>query len=326
MKRVLVVLFLVLVASATVFAIGQGENAYPVKNIQFISAGNAGGGADALSRKITSLVQEELGVGFNIVNKGGFSDANGPSLLMKAKPDGYTIGQLLYGSVVSAVWNEVLPGYDIDQLEVFGMVSTEADSFVAGKHSGIKSFEDLIKKAKAAPNTITVADQGAGSRTYMIVRQVEDFYSVNFNNVTYPGSGSMKKAILSKELDVGVNSLGDFSPIIYSGEAIGLVEFSGIKNAKFSQVPVCADLGMPVSMQSGTFFALATPKGTPEEIVEMMAVSFKKAVESKTFIDFTTEIGVTPVSMGRAEVNEYINELQERAFQALKLLKEKGLI
>ncbi len=326
MKRILVVLCLVLIVAGLSFAEGQGEKEYPTKDIQFISAGNAGGGADALSRKICAIAQKDLGEDFYIVNKGGSSDANGPSLLMKAKPDGYTVGQLLYGSVVSAVWNEVLPGYDLDQLEIFGMVSAEADSFVAGKHSGITSFDDLIAKAKAAPNTITVADQGAGSRTYMIVRQVEEMYGVKFNNVSYPGSGNMREAILNKELAVGVNSLGDFAPIIDSGDAIGLVEFSPKKNMKYQDVPVCPDLGMPESMQSGSFFALAVPKGTPEDIITLLADTFKMAVESKEFTDFTTSIGVTPVSMNRADSVAYVKGVQERAFNALQELKDKGLI
>lgn len=245
---------------------------------------------------------------------------------MKAKADGYTIGQLLYGSCVSAVWNKVLPGYDLGELEIFGMVSAEADAFVAGKASGITSFEDLIAKAKAAPNTITVADQGAGSRTYMIVRQVEDHYDIKFNNVSYPGSGNMREAILNKELAVGVNSLGDFSPIIDSGDAIGLVEFSAKTNNKYKSVPVCADLGMPANMESGSFFALAAPKGTPEEIITLLADAFMKSVESDAFIAFTTEIGVTPLSMGRKEVNQYIMNIQDRTFPALESLKAKGLI
>lgn len=326
MRKVLAVLSMVLLCGSIMFAEGQKDDSYPKKDIQFISAGNAGGGADALSRKICSIVQEDLGEDFYIVNKGGSSDANGPSLLMKAKPDGYTVGQLLYGSCVSAVYDEVLPGYNLDDLEIFGMVSAEADSFVAGKHSGITSFEDLIAKAKAAPNTITVADQGAGSRTYMIVRQVEQQYGVKFNNVSYPGSGNMREAILNKELAVGVNSLGDFSPIIDSGDAIGLVEFSPKTNGKYTEVPVCPDLGMPATMQSGSFFALAVPKGTPEEIIELLAASFKKAVDGDAFVDFCNSIGVTPVSMSREEVNAYINGVQERAFTALDELKAKGLI
>ncbi|QEN09640.1 tripartite tricarboxylate transporter substrate binding protein [Oceanispirochaeta crateris] len=326
MRRLLAVLSVVFLTSSIVIAEGQNDKSYPTKDIQFISAGNAGGGADALSRKICSIVQKDLGEDFYIVNKGGSSDANGPSLLMKAKPDGYTVGQLLYGSCVSAVYDEVLPGYDLNDLEIFGMVSAESDSFVAGKHSGITSFEDLIAKAKAAPNTITVADQGAGSRTYMIVRQVEEYYGVKFNNVSYPGSGNMREAILNKELAVGVNSLGDFSPIIDSGDAIGLVEFSSKTNGKYTDVPVCSDLGMPAEMQSGSFFALAVPKGTPEEIIELLATSFKTAVDGDEFVNFCNSIGVTPVSMSREEVNDYINGVQERAFTALDELKAKGLI
>lgn len=325
MKKVLALLS-VLVMGSALFANGQGEATFPKKDIKFISAGNAGGGADALSRKITSIVTENKSWNFYIVNKGGSSDANGPSELMKARADGYTIGQLLYGSCVSAVWQKVLPGYDLNDLRIFGMVSAEADSFVASKTSGITSFEDLIAKAKAAPNTITVADQGAGSRTYMIVRQVQDFYGVEFNNVSYPGSGNMREAILNNELAVGVNSLGDFSPIIDSGDAIGLVEFSAKQNAKYANVPTSGSLGMPDSMQSGSFFALAAPKDTPEEIISEVSSAFATAVQSEKFNAYTKQIGVTPMYLNEADTNAYIKGIQERTFPALDKLKAEGLI
>jgi tripartite-type tricarboxylate transporter receptor subunit TctC len=311
---------------SALFANGETESAYPKKDIKFISAGNAGGGADALSRKITSIVTENKSWNFYVINKGGSSDANGPSELMKTRADGYTVGQLLYGSCVSAVWKKVLPGYDLADLRIFAMVSAEADSFVAGKASGITSFEDLIAKAKAAPNTITVADQGAGSRTYMIVRQVQDFYGVEFNNVSYPGSGNMREAILNKELAVGVNSLGDFSPIIDSGDAIGLVEFSAKQNAKYKNVPTCGALGMPDDMQSGSFFALAVPKDTPDEIVDELSGAFETAIQSDKFVAYTSQIGVTPLYLNEEDTNAYIKGLQDRTFPALESLKSQGLI
>jgi tripartite-type tricarboxylate transporter receptor subunit TctC len=325
MKKIVLFLSILLMGSA-VFANGQTEGTYPKKDIKFISAGNAGGGADGLSRKITSIVTEDKGWNFYIVNKGGSSDANGPSELMKARADGYTIGQLLYGSCVSAVWKKVLPGYDLADLRIFGMVSAEADSFVASKKSGITSFEDLIAKAKANPNTITVADQGAGSRTYMIVRQVQDFYGVEFNNVSYPGSGNMREAILNNELAVGVNSLGDFSSIMDSGDAVGLVEFSAKQNAKYTNVPTSGALGMPDSMQSGSFFALAAPKDTPDEIIDEVSAAFAKAVQSDEFVKYTSQIGVTPMYLNEADTNTYIKNIQDRTFPALDSLKAKGLI
>lgn len=69
MKKLGVLMCLLVVLGSFVFANGQSDAAYPSKDIKFISAGNAGGGADALSRKITSLVQKELDCNFYIVNR-----------------------------------------------------------------------------------------------------------------------------------------------------------------------------------------------------------------------------------------------------------------
>jgi hypothetical protein len=52
----------------------------------------AGGGTDACSRIIATLLKKELGVPVNVVNRTGGSGAVGHTAMATGKPDGYTIG------------------------------------------------------------------------------------------------------------------------------------------------------------------------------------------------------------------------------------------
>ena len=66
-KRVLVLLALLVVASVALFAQGAPE-AYPNKDIEFIVSSGAGGGTDAIARKVSQLAEKDLGAAIYFVN------------------------------------------------------------------------------------------------------------------------------------------------------------------------------------------------------------------------------------------------------------------
>jgi len=87
--------YVVLVAVALLFSFGiTGAIAadYPKRPITMICPWGAGGGTDACSRIISTLLKKELGVPVNVVNRTGGGGAIGHTAMATAKPDGYTIG------------------------------------------------------------------------------------------------------------------------------------------------------------------------------------------------------------------------------------------
>ncbi|NCB27464.1 MAG: tripartite tricarboxylate transporter substrate binding protein, partial [Bacteroidia bacterium] len=149
-KRVLVLLALLVVASVALFAQGAPE-AYPSKDIEFIVSSGAGGGTDAITRKVSQLAEKDLGAAIYFVNKPGADDAVGPNLLMGAKNDGYTIGNLNYGSIINAPFTGLIKGYELSKVRFFALITQEPDALMVGKNSPYKTFDALIAAAKANP-------------------------------------------------------------------------------------------------------------------------------------------------------------------------------
>ena len=86
---------MVAVTLATILTIGlisASAADYPKRPITLICPWGAGGGTDAVSRIIATLLKKELGVPVNVVNRTGGSGAVGHTAMATAKPDGYTIG------------------------------------------------------------------------------------------------------------------------------------------------------------------------------------------------------------------------------------------
>ena len=66
--------------------------AYPDRPITIVVPWGAGGGTDATGRMIGAVLQKELGVPVNVVNRTGGQGVVGHSAIATAKPDGYTLG------------------------------------------------------------------------------------------------------------------------------------------------------------------------------------------------------------------------------------------
>lgn len=309
-------------------ATGCGQTGeYPSKDIQFYISADAGGGTDSITRKVTQLIESQNeNIKFYMVNKPGSNDSVAASLTMDAKPDGYTVCNVNYGSVVTAVYNQVVENYSMDRLKPIAMVTEESDSMVVSKDAPFKTFDEMIEYAKAHPKEVRVGDQGIGSRVYLILNKIEEQYGVEFNKISYVSSAPQREALLSGEVDVVMSSLGDFSSILTSGDAFGIVEFSSERNAAYPDVPTCIELGMDESYLSGSFIFIAAPKDTPDDIIMTLQDAFQKAVESDEFVEWTKSVGVTPHYMPSSELDGFIKNLQEKDFKALDELKEQGIM
>ena len=189
------------------------------------------------------------------------------------------------------------------------------------KHSGINSFEELIEKAKANPGQVRLGVAPKGSGPYLSANQLEKLLDVDFNVITYVGASSAEaEALLSGELDAAISSLGDFSGIIESGDAKGVIELTSVQNMTYTDVPTISSKGY--DLQTGSFIVLAAPKGTPEDAVATLEAAFKSAYDSEEFQSWLAQIGVTPDWLGSDGVNAWVEELQTNTFA---LMDELGL-
>ncbi|SJZ54482.1 Bug family tripartite tricarboxylate transporter substrate binding protein [Consotaella salsifontis] len=298
---------------------------YPTKDVRMVVNAGAGGGTDGIVRKLSSIAEKDLGHTIYIENVEGGASGKGTYQVMTARPDGYTIGNLTYDSVITVPYQKLLPGYEMSKLAWIGRVTLEPDAIVVAADSEYKTLEDLIAAAKENPGEIRVAVQNSGSRTHLDMLRLQDMADVEFNLIAYAGGAApQKEAILNGEVEVAVTSLGDFSNLIEEGDVRGLVEFSGTPNPTYSDVPLAKDQGYDI--QAGSYIILAAPQGTPDDIVNKLADTFHKALDSEEFQKWVSKVGVTPGWLGPDEVGGFVEEQQNKLFTQMDDLKKQGIL
>ncbi len=324
-KRIFTFLSVLLALSSVVFAQGSSEATFPTKDIEVIVNAESGGGTDAINRKIISIIEKQHKGQTLYVTNNGATEANGPYQVMTAKPDGYRIGSMTYGSIVGSVYFNLIPQYDLTKLNIFAMLTQESDAVMVRNDSAIKTWQDLINAAKANPGKVKIGGANAGSRTSLVISQIESVYGIDVNEVQYIGSATQKEALLNGEVDAIITSLGDLNSLIASGQVHGIVEFSMVQNKAYPTVPTIASLGHP-EIQCASFILMCAPKDTPQDVIDTLTAYYKQAAETKEFQDWVVSIGVSPVWKSGAELQEYIASVQTNAFKLLDDMVAKGLL
>ncbi|WP_265519397.1 Bug family tripartite tricarboxylate transporter substrate binding protein [Nitratireductor luteus] len=298
---------------------------YPEKDIRVIVPWGAGGGTDGIVRKLTSIAEKNIGASMYVENIEGGISATGVSQVMNARPDGYTIGALTYDSVVTVPWQGLLPSYKMDKLKLIARVTSEPDAIIVGSDTPYETIDDLIAAAKEAPGTVKIGIQNVGSRLHLAILQLQDETGAEFKIIAYPGGAApQKEAILNDEVDVVATSLGDFAPLIESGDVRGILEFSETTNPTFNTVPTAKEAGLDLRM--GSFIVFAAPAGTPDEAIEALEQAYKQALESDEFQTWVASVGVTPDWLGTDEVTQWADETSKTLFDQMDMLVEEGVI
>ena len=80
------------IALALITLSASTQAAYPEKPIRFILPSAAGGSVDILMRVLAQQLSTQMGVGFVVENKPGGACVPGTMDIVRAAPDGYTLG------------------------------------------------------------------------------------------------------------------------------------------------------------------------------------------------------------------------------------------
>ncbi|WP_251977232.1 Bug family tripartite tricarboxylate transporter substrate binding protein [Salinicola avicenniae] len=309
------------------FTVGSAYADYPSRDVRVIVPAAAGGGTDAIVRKISNIAEDSLPVSMYVENVEGGMTATGLLQLMKARPDGQTIAAITYDSVITIPWKNMLPGYSLDQMRMIARITSEADAITVAADAPYDNFSDLIAAAKETPDSIRLGVQNMGGRTYLTLLQLQEMTGAEFKIVSYDNSAAtQKEALLNGEVDGVVTSLGDLAPLIESGQARGLVEFTDTQNEGFPDVPPVTETDTDVDLQMGSFIVLVAPARTPDDVIETLETTYHDAYESDEFQQWLQQIGVTPAWLGTDEVSEWAEQTQTHLFETMDELAEQGVL
>lgn len=281
-----------------IFTFAKG---YPSKNINLIVPFAAGGGTDAVARKLGSLLEKELGQPVIIVNKTGGAGAVGMTYGATSKKDGYNI-TMITREIVSLPLMKLSP-ITYQNFDLVSLINMDPAVVLVGKDSKYNSFEEIIQDAKSNPEKIKFAST-AKPNFYALA--IENELGIKFNHIPYNGAGEVVPALLGNHADFTLMGPGEAIGQIKSGQfrALGLMATERV--ATLPEVPTLKELGY--NIVSGTWRGIAVPKGTNKEIVATLNNAIEKITQSQDFNEFMNNANYGVKYLGPKEFKVFIEE------------------
>lgn len=253
--------------ASTVPVAAQGN--YPVREVRVIVPFSAGGGTDLVTRLFAQKLGEKFGKAFYVENRAGGAGGSVGSLgLARSTPDGYTIGTGTSSGIQAAAIDptEYSPLRDLDPVARYG-----ATTLVVAINPKIpaKTMAEFVAHAKANPG-MTYGSSGSGSTNHITGEKLAKDANIDLTHVPYRGEGAAITDVITGQISFIFISLAAAKEHILSGSVRALALTSERRFPLLPDVPTMAESGFK-NFVVDAWYGLYVPKGTPPNIVEMLA-------------------------------------------------------
>jgi len=259
------------------------QKAYPTKPVKIIVGHAAGGSTDLVPRLIQPYLQKALGTPVVIENITGSSGMIAANTVYNAEPDGYTLLTLPNPTyVLIEMFQENAP--EFKDFEYIGNIAGgESTGIAVSPDSDIKTYEDLIKKAKER-DILYACTQGLSNSTfgYVLLADSED---IRFTKIPYESGSRAVSAVVGGHADVTVTSTMTLTPLIKNKELNVLAYFAEEELPGYEGVPLFSDKHPGVGYSC--FIGLVAPPNTPDYIVKALRDALAQAAKDPEYIAST---------------------------------------
>lgn len=252
------------------------NQSYPNRPITIIVPYGAGGSSDSRTRQIAQHLSLELGQPVIVDNKPGAGGNIGTELLVRAKPDGYTLamGNFAPLSVNKALFKKM--NFDPEK-DIIPVTLIEKGPLVlcVPPKSPFHSLEDLIRTAKAKPGVLTFASGGIGGSHHLSGELLKQSAGLEMIHVPYKSGSAATTDLLSGNVDMMFEQMYSAMPNIQAGKLKPLAITSSKRQALLPNVPTFAELGHPKILVLN-WQGIIAPLGTPPEIINKLSKTLNK--------------------------------------------------
>ncbi|MBF6990417.1 MULTISPECIES: Bug family tripartite tricarboxylate transporter substrate binding protein [Cupriavidus] len=277
-------------------ALAQGGAGKPVRLILPISAGS---GVDTIARAAGPALGKAFGQPVVIENLPGAGGITGAAAVVKAQPDGSTLGLVSNNHVINPSVFRAMPFDAIKDITPISVIGTTPLVLVVNPRVPAKNVKELVALLKARPDGYNYASSGNGTIIHLAGEMFLDEAGVTARHVPYKGTGPMINDLLAGQVEMGVVALNAVAPHLKAGtlRAIGLC---GDKRTDAApDIATIAEQGLPRYNVAG-WFAVIGPAGMPAPEVRRVHDAFARAFTSPEVLEAMKKQG-TVVEPGTPE-------------------------
>ncbi len=297
---------LILLASLILLLPGAGaQEPFPARPVRIVVPAAPGGGFDVFARMIAKPLGDKWRQQIIVENRAGGGGNIAASLVIRSKPDGYTL----------FLWNDTLlinpalmSSVPYDPQRDFTPISLALyvpNILVAHPATGLKSMRDLITRASAAPGSLSYGSPGPGSPAHLGADLMNQLAGIDMRHIPYKGAGPAITDAVAGHLPLAMIAVTGALEHVRSGRLVPLAVTSEKRIEALPQVPTMKESGIK-DYRIDTFFAILGPAGMPAELVSRISGDIREAVMDDALYKQLVSQGFQPVGGSPAQIAELI--------------------
>jgi tripartite-type tricarboxylate transporter receptor subunit TctC len=276
---------------------------WPTRTIRIVTGTPAGGSPDFVSRLLGERLAERLGQSV-VVENSATTGVAAWNTVAKSAPDGYLISMLT--GAFSARWAvaKSLPYDPIRDFTFITLVSGYPMVVATAANSPIKSFGDLIARAKAAPFDVTYGMNLPGSVHHLTGELINVEAGISLRGIPYRGNAQIVQDLLGGRLDVMVETGTIAFAQIKGGTLRGLAVSSRKRFVLEPDIPALSETLPGFEVMS--WLGLAAPGGTPRPIIERLNHEITDILKLPDIREKLATVGNVPTPSTPEQMQDYI--------------------
>jgi tripartite-type tricarboxylate transporter receptor subunit TctC len=242
---------------------------FPAKPFQIFIPYGAGGVADLTMRLLGQKLTERTGQQVVIENRPGAGGLLAAKEVLRAPPDGYTLGVIGNGQAIGMSLFKTRP-YNVLTDFTFVSITARFEMLLAVKvDSNLKSLQDVVAAARKDPGKLNFGAINPGSTQNLSAHLLKQVTGIDVAIVPYKTTPDLVTAVLRGDVDVGFDFYAGFQAVI-SDNQVRIIATSGEqRNPLLRDVPTAKESGFPEYIVT-SWNGLAAKAGMPAETLNVL--------------------------------------------------------
>lgn len=270
----------------------RAQEAFPNRPIRLVLPFGPGGVSDTLARIIAEQARPLLGQQVLIDPKPGSNGVIATEHVARAAKDGYTVGYMAYGSMVTGPALGQTLSYRLDEFQLLTAIFRAAQFLAVAKDVPVNSVAELVAYSKTRP--VAYGTVGQGGPGHILMEMLAGETQGRFDNVVYRTEAAVVQDMIGGTIPAVMASLMPLLQQHLAGQIRIIAHSAPSPVAILPGVPSFAELGLP-GMTFQYCHGLAVPAGTPKPVYERLhrdlsAAILTEAVRSRMTPDMSPDI------------------------------------
>ncbi|MDO8944029.1 MAG: tripartite tricarboxylate transporter substrate-binding protein, partial [Desulfobacterales bacterium] len=281
------------------------------KPIRLIAGYSAGGPTDIIARHLAKELSAELKQPVIVENKPGASGNIAADIVGQAAPDGLTLLMFVHAHLINPLMIEKVR-YELKDFAPISQVVRLPLVLITGAQSPLNSVQDVVRAAKAQPESISYGSSGIGSSGHLAGALFEQITGTKLLHVPFKGNSQAALEVMAGRVSISFYPTIGVPEMLRSNKIKVLASGTPERHPDMPNIPTMAEAGYPRFLEAVPWLGLVAPAGTPRPIVERISAAVQASLNRPEPRDRLRENGALTSTSSPSEYKAFLEEDAKR--------------